>query len=132
MKKWSKSWISSKKPRKQRKYRYNAPLHIRQKMVSAHLSKELIKKYKKRSFPIKKGDKIKIMRGQFKKKTGIIDRVDLKKLKVYIDTVFITKRDGTKAFYPIYPSNLSITELNLSDKKRKKALERNLKHEKTS
>ncbi|MBU2406429.1 MAG: 60S ribosomal protein L26, partial [Nanoarchaeota archaeon] len=34
------------------------------------------------------------------------------------------RKDGTKAFYPIHPSNLMITELFLEDKKRKDALER--------
>ena len=31
--KYSSSWKSSKQPRKQRKYRQNAPLHIKQKLV---------------------------------------------------------------------------------------------------
>ena len=123
-KKFSKSWKSSKKPSKQRKYVYNAPLHIRRKFMSAHLSKELMKKYQKRNIPIKKGDKVKIMRGQFKKKIGEITKVDLRKLKVYIDNIFLVKRDGTKAFYPIYTSNLLITELKLDDKYRKESLER--------
>ena len=45
---FSKSWKSSRQPRKQRKYVFNAPLHIRHKLVSANLSKELRKKYGKR------------------------------------------------------------------------------------
>ena len=126
-KKFSKSWKSSKKPSKQRKYRYNAPLHIKHKFMSAHLSKELMKKYSKRNIPIRKGDRVKIMRGQFKKKTGEITKVNLKKLKVYVDNIFVTKRDGTKAFYPLPPSNLLITELKLEDKQRKKLLERGIK-----
>lgn len=95
--------------------------------MSSHLSKDLIKKYKKRNFPVRKGDKVKIMIGQFKKKTGEITKVDLKKLKVYIDNAYITKKDGTKAFYPIHPSNLLITELKLDDRERKAAIERGLK-----
>ena len=47
--KFSSSWIKSKQPRKQRKYRRYAPLHIKQRFVSAHLSKELHKKYNKRN-----------------------------------------------------------------------------------
>ena len=49
-KKYSNSWKGSKQPRKQRKYRANAPLHTRHKMASANLSKELRKKYSKRNF----------------------------------------------------------------------------------
>ena len=123
-KKYSKSWISSKQPRKQRKYRYNAPLHIKKKFVSANLSKELRKKYNKRSLQVKKGDTIKIIRGQFKGKTSKINRVSIKKTKVYLENINLIKKDGTKVFYPIHPSNLQITEILLEDKKRKRILER--------
>ena len=40
---FSKTWVRSKQPRKQRKYVANAPLHIKGKMVRAHLSKDLQK-----------------------------------------------------------------------------------------
>ena len=122
--KFSKSWISSKQPRKQRKYRFNAPLHIRQKFIRAHLSKDLRSKYKKRSANLRKGDNVKIMRGQFKSKQGKIETVNLKRTTVYISGVEISKKDGTKALFPIHPSNLMITELNMEDKIRQKVLER--------
>jgi len=122
--KFSKSWKKSKQPRKQRKYRYNAPLNIKSKFMGCHLSKELRGKYKKRSITIRKGDGIKVLRGQFKGKTGKIDIVDIKKSKVYITGIEVVKKDGTKALYPIHPSNLIITDLNLEDKKRKKLVER--------
>ncbi len=86
--------------------------------MGAHLSKDLMKKYNRRSIKVRKGDKVTILRGQFKKKTGRIERVDLKKTKVYITGIEMIKKDGTKVFYPIHPSNLVITELNLDDKKR--------------
>lgn len=122
--KFSKTWKRSKQPRKQRKYRYNAPLHIKTKFMSAHLSKELRQKHKKRSFSVRKGDKVKVMRGQFKKKTGKIERIDVKKSRVYITGIEFIKKDGTKTMYPINPSNLMIIELNLDDKKRSEALKR--------
>ena len=122
--KFSSSWIKSKQPRKQRKYRHNAPLHIKQKFVSAHLSKELHKKYGKRSMNLRKGDSVKIMRGQFKNKTGKIEEVGLKKIRAYVSGIEFVKKDGTKSRYPIHPSNLMITELNLDDKMRNKILER--------
>ena len=130
MKEFSKHWKSSKNPKKQRKYVANAPLHIRKKFLSTHLSKELIKKYKRRNIPIRKGDKVKVLRGQFKKRIGKIESVNFKKYRVYIEGVQHIKKDGTKIFYPVHPSNLVILELNLDDKKRKKSLERNLPKEK--
>ena len=126
-KKFSKAWKSSKQPRKQRKYRANAPLHIKRKMIASHLSKELREKYKRRSFPVRKNDVVKILRGSFKGKQGKVSKVDTKKMKVYVEGIVRTKKDGTKVPVPLDPSNLMIVSLNLEDKKRAKALERKLK-----
>jgi len=123
-KKFSKNWKSSKKPTKQRKYRVNAPLHLRSKIMSAHLSKELRKKIGKRSAEIRKGDKVKIERGSNKGKIGKIDEVDRKDLKVYIEKIELTKKDGSKARIPIDPSNLTLLELNTEDKRRMKTKEK--------
>jgi len=130
MKKFSKAWKSSKQKRKQRKYRYKAPLHIRHKFVTANLSKELRKRYFRRSLPLRKGDTVRIMRGSFKKKTGKISDVNLLNSKVFIEGVQQSKRDGTKVNVPFEPSNLQITALNLEDKKRMKIIERKTKQTK--
>jgi len=122
--KFSRSWKASKKPRKQRKYRYQAPLHIKQKFMIARLSKELQKKYNIKRIQVKKGDTVKIMRGQFQKKTGKVNAVNLKKERVFVENAHYIKKDGAKSFYPIHPSNLLITELIIEDKKRKNKLER--------
>jgi large subunit ribosomal protein L24 len=125
---FSKTWIASKQPRKQRKYRFNAPLHVKQKLTKAHLSKELRKKYGFRSIQLKRGDSVRIVRGQFRKKTGKVERVNLKKGRVHISGLEFTKKEGTKAFYAVNPSNIVVTELaDIDDKKRKKILERVVK-----
>ena len=41
MRAFSSSWKGSKKPSKQRKYRYGAPLHVRRRFLSVHLTNEL-------------------------------------------------------------------------------------------
>lgn len=123
-KKFSTKWKASKQPRKQRKYSANAPLHIRKKFVSANLSKGLRKKYGKRNFPIRKGDIVKVMRGKFKKKQGKITDVKIKISKVIVEGIQIKKKDGSKVNVRLQPSNLQIIELNLEDRKRRKALER--------
>jgi large subunit ribosomal protein L24 len=117
----------SKKPRKQRKALYTAPLHIRRKLLSAHLSKELREKYKRRSFPLRTGDEVKILRGEFKGRVGKVSRVDLKKLKVYVEGITRKRTIGTEVQVPIHPSNLMIVNLNLSDKRRVAKLEGKLK-----
>tara|TARA_Y100000031_G_C7852984_1_gene218408 strand:- start:71 stop:445 length:375 start_codon:yes stop_codon:yes gene_type:complete len=115
---YSSHWKASKQPRKQRKYRANAPLHIQQRFLAAHVEKTLAKKHEKRTLGVRKGDTVKIMRGQFKGKTGKILRVDTKNTRVYLEGLEVPKRDGTKAFPGVHVSNLLITELQLDDKKR--------------
>jgi large subunit ribosomal protein L24 len=127
-KKFSTAWKSSKSRRKQRKYRYNAPLHIRHKFVSVHLSKELRKSLGIRSIPVRKGDKVRIMRGEFKGIKGTVTKVDLKNLKVYIDSVKRKKVSGREVQVPIDPSNLEITELVRGDKTREKIINRRKKN----
>lgn len=114
----------SKQPRKQRKFLYNAPLHLRRKMLASHLSKELREKYKRRSFPVRKGDEVQVMSGKLKGRTGKISRINLKKYKIYIEGVTRKRTVGTEVQVPIHPSNLKIINLNLADKRRIKILER--------
>ena len=115
---FSTSWKSSKQPRKQRKYLAGAPAHLRQRFLAANLSKELRKKYGRRSIPLRKGDVVKIMRGKFKKKTGNVTAINRKRLKVEIEGLQVKKADGSKANIKFDPSLLQITELNAEDKKR--------------
>ncbi|MCE4612783.1 MAG: 50S ribosomal protein L24 [Desulfurococcales archaeon] len=117
----------SRQPRKQRKAYYNAPLHVRQKLVSAPLSRELREKYGVKTLPVRKGDKVRVLRGDFKGHEGRVVRVDLKRVRVYIDGVTIKKADGTPVFRPIHPSNLLIVELDLKDEWRRKLVERRAK-----
>jgi len=117
-KKFSSAWKGSKQPRKQRKYRYNAPPHIRGSFLNAHLSKELAKKHGIKRIRVRTGDKVKIMRGKFKGKENKVDMINLKKSKVMIVGVEIAKKDGSKSRPLIHASNLLITELNMDDKKR--------------
>ena len=117
-KEFSKSWKASKQPRKQRKYIKKSPLHLRNKLVSAHLSKDLMKKYLIRNIPLRKGDKVSIMRGKFKKTTGTVTDVNLKKLRIFVSGAEIVKKDGSKSPIPLHPSKLMITELVSDDKRR--------------
>lgn len=126
-KKFSGSWKSSKKPRKQRKYRANAPIHIKRKMMGTNLSKNLRKKIGKRSIQTKKGDAVKVMRGKFKGKTGKIVKVLTKNSWVEIEGIQVKKQDGSKVNVKFRPSNLQITELNLDDKRRNKSLRKEIK-----
>ncbi len=115
---FSVSWKASKQPRKQRKYIANAPLHLKKKFISVNLSRELRKKYGKRNVPVKKGDKVKVMKGKFRGRTGKVTVVELKNSKVRIEGIQVKKQDGSKVDVKLQPSNLQIIELNLEDRKR--------------
>jgi len=119
--------MKSKRPTKQRKALYQAPLHRRQKLVAAHLSKELKKQWKRRSLPVRKGDEVKVMRGKFRGTIGKVTKVDLKKLKVYVEGIRRRKVSGEEVQVPIHPSNLLILNPVMEDKERKAIVERSLK-----
>ncbi|KAL4685924.1 hypothetical protein H8959_001521 [Pygathrix nigripes] len=51
---------------KNRKRHFNAPSHIRRKIMSSPLSKELRQKYNVRSMPIRKDDEVQVVRGHYK------------------------------------------------------------------
>ena len=121
---WSRKWVRSSQKRKQRKYRHNAPLHIRHKFVSAHLSPDLRRQFGKRSLPLRKGDEVEVMVGKFKGFKGEVNRVDLNKCKVYVEGIKIKKADSSDVARALEPSNLKIMKLKLDDKKRQMALDR--------
>jgi len=123
-KKFSTHWKASKQIRKQRKYVANAPLHIKRKMISSELSKELKEKYKIRNISLRKNDEVKITKGKFKGKQGKIIKINTKKMKVYIEGIQVKKQDGSKTNVPLKAPNLQIVNLNLEDKKRVDALEK--------
>ncbi len=123
--KFSTAWKASSRPSKKRKFAAKAPLHIKHKFLSANLSKELRKKYGRRNIEIRKGDKVRIMTGKFKKKSGKVIEANTKKSKITVEEVTIKKHDGSKVNVWIQPSNVQIIELNSDDKKRIKTESKN-------
>lgn len=118
---------SSSKPSAQRKALYNMPLHLRHKLLNAKLSKELAEKYGVKRLPVRVGDVVRIMRGDFAGHEGKVVEVDLKRVRIYVEGAQIKKADGTPVYYPIHPSKVMIVKLDLSDKYRLKIIERRKK-----
>lgn len=117
------SWKRSIQPRKQRKFRYTAPLHQRQKQMHVHLSAVLRKKYGFRNLQLRVGDKVKICRGRFARKEGRVESVNLKRETVRVAGAEIVKKDGSKVPVPLHPSTLLLVELDLNDRRRKQKVE---------
>jgi len=98
--------------RKQRKFRYTAPNHMRRKMVFVHIGRELRAKLgtARRSIQPRKGDKVKILRGDHKGHSGKIFEVDLSTLKIYVEGANSRTAKGVEKLVPIDPSSLVILE----------------------
>ncbi len=114
----------SRQPRKQRLAVAKAKLHVRQNLMHTMLSSALRTKYSRRSIQVRKGDTVRVMRGQFRKQEGKVERVDLKNGKVYVAGVELKKQDASMVPYPLHPSNLKIELLDSSDARRKIVLAR--------
>jgi len=112
------------KPTKQRKMLYDAPAHVRHRLLAAHLSQGLRASHEVKSLAVRSGDTVRVMRGDHRGVEGKVTRVDLAKYRVYVEGLTREKVDGTTVFLPVHPSKVVITRLNLDDKWRKKILER--------
>jgi large subunit ribosomal protein L24 len=108
-----------KNPRKQRKIHFNAPAHLRHKRMGAPLSPELAASRGVKTLPVRKGDTVRIQRGDHKGFEGKVSRVDLKEYRIYLEGLTREKVDGTNIFLPIHPSKVEIRSLNLDDNWRK-------------
>jgi ribosomal protein uL24 len=85
--------VSSQR-RKSRKAHFTAPSHLRRKIMSSHLSKDLKTKYDVRSIPVRKGDTVKVVRGTFKGREGKIQTVYRKKWCIHVEKVTREKVNG--------------------------------------
>ena len=112
-----------KSPRKQRKQLFNAPAHLRHKLMGAPLAPDQIASKGVKTLPVRKGDTVRITRGDHKGFEGKVSRVDLKNYRVYIEGLTREKVDGTTIFVAIHPSKIIIKSVNLDDKWRKAIFE---------
>ncbi len=118
-----------KNPRKQRKIVHSAPAHVRHKLMAAPLSRELATSKGARTLPVRKGDTIRIMRGDHSGFEGKVSRIDLKRYRVFVEGLTREKVDGTNIFVAVHPSKVMIRSLNLDDKWRKAIVDRKHKLE---
>ena len=123
--------MSSIQPRKQRLARYTAPYHRRHREMSAPIDRGLRERQLSRGFmypramPVRKGDRVMIVRGEGKSKSATkIAKIDRKGRKVYVEGFTYFKSDGTELQRPIDASNLVIINPDWSDIRRRNLLTR--------
>ena len=112
------------KPTKVRNYQiYRATMATRNKQLGSPLSKDLQKRYGKRSIRVILGDTVKVMRGEYRGIDGKISKVSIAANSVAIEGVKKEKSKGEKFDVLIRSTNVVITNLNLDDHWRKTKLE---------
>ena len=111
-----------KNPGKQRKMLFNAPAHLRHKQMGAPLSSELTASNGAKTLPVRRGDTVRILRGDNKGFEGKVSRVDMKAYRIYMEGLTREKVDGTNIFIAVHPSKVQIRKLNLDDKYRKETI----------
>ena len=102
---------------------FQATLQTRSKQMGSALSKDLQKKYGKKSARVVEGDSVTILRGEFKGVDGKVAKISTQKSSVAIDGVKKEKTKGDKFDVYIHTSNLVINSLNSDDKWRMAKLE---------
>lgn len=102
---------------------YQATYKTKSKQLGSALSKDLHKKYGKRSVRVVEGDSVTILRGEFKGVDGKISKISTPKSSVAIEGVKKEKTKGDKFDVYIHTSNLVVTSLNTEDKWRIAKLE---------
>lgn len=111
----------SSKPTKMRKRMATAPSHLAIKFTSARLSEKMRSKYNKRSLRLRKGDSVKVMRGEYE---GIEGKVTKVFTDGYMSVEGVSREKVAGGTVPVrlHSSKLEIMEINLDDKWRRDKL----------
>ena len=112
------------KPTKMRNLQiYKATLEFRSRQLASPLSKDLRKKYGKRSTRVIEGDTVLVVRGEYKEISGKVIKSNPIDGTIAIEDVKREKGKGEKIDIMIHASNVVITTLDTTDKWRRARLE---------
>lgn len=114
--------LNPSKPSKQRKLFYQAPAHKIRRFMSAPLSDDLRSSQRRRAYPVRKGDTVKIVRGDFAGIEGKVTEVDTDRQRLFVEGVQREKVAGTSTNVSVHSSKVMITKLNLDDKWRAESI----------
>lgn len=106
----------------ERKKLYSAKLHEKGKQLHVHVSKEARKKtgLTARAILANRGDSAKIMRGSNKGKSAKVARLSYGKGAIYLEGIAHKNAKGTEVLIAFQPSNLMLTDLNMSKERKEK------------
>jgi large subunit ribosomal protein L24 len=75
-------------------------------------------KAKKRSLLVKKGDKVKVMRGGFKGKEGKVAKVNYTRAVVFVEGLTQKGMRGKENMVPLQPSNLLLMDVDMTKERK--------------
>jgi len=98
-------------------------------MVTAPLSEQLRDRYKRRSLPIRKGDTVKILRGDFAGLEGKVIDINRVECRIFIEGVTRERVSGQQVKIGVHPSKVVVMNLDLGDRWRSDVVEMRAKVE---
>ncbi len=107
--------VNSKKPKKQRKALFTYKNHQKSKLLNTRLADFLQEEYGLKRLPLKVGDQVRVIIGEFKDFEGEVIKIT-KELRAQIKEATFQKADGTDWNPSIHISNLIITKFKKEGK----------------
>jgi len=92
--------------------------------MRGNLSDKLREKYGMRSVSIRKGDTVKILRGDFAGIEGKVIETDRRSQRVTVEGVTREKVSGEQTRVPVHVSKITVTSLDMGDRWRSEKLEK--------
>ncbi len=116
------SSFSPHSPRRQRKAVYEASTFERRVLMTVPLSRELRRRFHRRSVPLRKGDTVMVMSGSFVGREERVAKIDRRGYSVTLDNVTLKTGEAKLKPLAIKTSHLVLTKLNLADAWRRRTL----------
>lgn len=102
--------VNSKKPRKQRSALQKVKNHQVSKLFTAPIDESLQEIYGIKRIPVRVGDSVRIIKGEFVGIEGKVTSMNKKTRKLIIEEATLQKQSGENYFVPISVSNIIITK----------------------
>lgn len=112
----------SSSPRRQRRALYNASSFERRLRMTVPLSRDLRKRFGRRSVPVRKGDTVRVLSGSFVGREERVAKVNRRDYSVTLDNVTLKTAEEKLKPLALRTSHLVLTRLNLADAWRRRTL----------
>ncbi len=109
-------------PRRQRRAVFEATTAERRHRMTVPLSRELRKRFHRRSVPLRKGDTVRVMKGSYIGREERVQKISRRDYSVTLDNVTLKSGEEKLKPLPIRTNHLLLVRLNLADEWRRETL----------